>query len=205
MGGFDDNWPLVVYGEDVDLGMRINKTGYEIRCNRQAVVRHNSTTIHGIMQVLRKKFLTGRADFHLGKKHHDRLALEYPSWTAVGLILLLVSIGKSLIERQPTPLLLCPTALLLGILFQAFLTAKASKTGQQDIFHYALVIVFEAVFELGKIYKSLRNGQLLRMWTKFVYVDRQLLGERDKRIRQMWSCILALLFLAAFSGIHIFG
>ena len=205
VGGFDEDWPLVVYGEDVDLGMRFNQAGYEIHCNQQAVVRHNSATIHGTMQVLRKKFFTGRADYHLGKKHPDRLALEFPSWTALGLILLPIFIGKSLIELYLDPLLMFAAAISLGILFQAFLTAKASKTGQQDIFRYALVIIFEAVFEFGKICESLRNGQLRRMWTKFVYVDRQLLGERDKRIRQMWSFFLTLLFLVAFSGIHIFG
>jgi hypothetical protein len=204
VGGFDENWPLVVYGEDVDLGMRVNQTGYEIRCNQQAVVRHNSAAIHGIIQVLRKKFSTGRADYHLGKKHPDRLALEFPSWTVIGLFLLPILIGKSMVERYPVPLLMGSAAFLMGILFQAFLTAKAAKAGQQDVFRHALVIIFEAVFEFGKVYESLRNGQLRRLWTKFVYVDRQLIGERDKRIRQMWSCILALLFLAAFSGIHIF-
>ena len=34
-----------------------------------------------------------------------------------------------------------------------------------------------------------------RLWTKFVYVDRQLLGERDRRVRQMWACFVALLVL----------
>lgn len=205
VGGFDEDWPLVVYGEDVDLGMRFNQAGYEIRCNRQAVVRHNSATIHGTTQVLRKKFLTGRADYHLGKKHPDRVALEFPGWTAFGLILLPVFIWKSLTEQYLDPLLLFAAAISLGILFQAFLTAKSSKTGQQDIFRYAFVIIFEAVFEFGKICESFRNGHIRRMWTKFVYVDRQLLGERDKRIRQMWSFIFSLLFLVAFSGIHIFG
>ncbi len=189
IGGFDEGWELPVYGEDVDLGLRFNEAGFHIQCNPLAIVNHNSSSINSVWQVIRKKFLTGRADFYLGKKHPDRLALEYPGWVSVGLFLLPIAILKSSIVGNFAFTLLAVVVLLLGILFQALLTLIALKAEYKYLLRLVLVIIFEAMFEAGKHVQSLAKGKFKRLWTKFIYSEKQLLGERNKRIRQVWSIV----------------
>ena len=195
VGGFDETWPLAIYGEDVDLGLRVNEAGFQIKCNRQAIVRHNSSSVSSVRDVLRKKYHSGRADYYLGRRHSDHLAAEYPGWAAVGLLLFLVLIGKSLIARSPVPLLLLPLAICGGVLLQSLLTAKAGARDLRSILRQAGVILFEATFEAGCLVEALRHGDVRRLWTKFVYASRQLIGEREKRIRQAWALVLVMVLL----------
>lgn len=197
VGGFDESWPLMVYGEDVDLGLRVNEAGFRIRCNPQAIVKHNSITISSLRQVLRKKYMSGRADYYLGQKHPARLSPEFPGWSGMTLLLLSVLLLKGLIVHSILPMLGGVIWLLVSVLCQAILTARASRTGWPSILRHATVILFEAIFELGRLTESFRHGEVKRLWTKFVYVERQLVGERDKRIRQMWACVFAFLCLLA--------
>ena len=195
VGGFDENWPLVVYGEDVDLGLRVNEAGFRIQCNPEAIVKHNSTRISSWRQVMRKKYLSGRADYYLGQKHPACLSPEFPGWAGIAFSILFVLLLRSLITHSLFSMLWGAICLLAGVLCQAILTVRASRTGWPSVWRHAAVILFEAIFELGRLVESFRHGQVNRLWTKFVYVERQLLGERDKRIRQMWTCVFAFLCL----------
>jgi glycosyltransferase involved in cell wall biosynthesis len=199
-GAFKSDWPLKVYGEDVDLGLRVNKLGFRIACNSQAVVKHNSSEISSFNQVLRKKFLTGRADYYLEKQHPEQLAPEFPGWTGIAILLFLVALVRTWIFHSPSAVFWTAICILIGVLFQAYLTARATRTGTGSILRHAAVVFFEATFDLGRLFESFRHGAVYRLWTKFVYLDRQLLGERDKRIRQMWSYVLVFLCLFALFG-----
>jgi glycosyltransferase involved in cell wall biosynthesis len=200
VGGFDENWPLVVYGEDVDLGLRVKEAGFRIQCNPQALVEHNSTSISSMRQVLRKKYLSGRADYHLGRKHPACLTPEFPGWPGMTLLLFFVLLLRCLGAHSLLPMLWGAVCLSVGVLCQAILTARASRTGEPSALRHAAVILFEATFELGRLIESLRHGEVKRLWTKFVYIERQLVGERDKRIRQMWACVFAFLCLLVLLG-----
>ena len=197
VGGFDENWPLVVYGEDVDLGLRVNEAGFRIQCNPAAIVKHNSTLISSLRQVLRKKYLSGRADYYLGQKHPACLSPEFPGWPGMTLLVLFVLLLRSLVIGSSLSMLPGVIWLLVGVVCQAVLTARASRTGWRSILRHAAIILFEAIFELGRLTESFRHGEVKRLWTKFVYVERQLVGERNKRIRQMWACVVAFLCLLA--------
>ena len=197
VGGFDENWPLAVYGEDVDLGLRVNEAGFRIQCNPQAIVRHNCASISSLRQVLRKKYLTGRADYYLGQKHPVYLSPEFPGWPGMTLLVLFVLLLRSLVIGSFLSMLHGVIWLLVGVLCQSILTARASGTGGRSILRHTAVILFEAVFELGRLIESFRHGEVKRLWTKFLYMERQLVAERDKRIWQMWACVLAFLCLLA--------
>jgi len=197
-GGFDDTWPLVVYGEDVDLGIRINESGYKIVCNNQAVVRHNSTTLLSSKQVLLKKFRTGQADYYLGQKHSEKLSPEFPGWIAISILLFFVLLVKSLIVRSFCPIFFLIFFLLGGVACQSIFTIRATGTDWRSFLQHAAVILFEATFDVGRLSKAIRHGKFHRLWTKFVYVEQQLIGERNKRIRQVWAYVIITLLLIVF-------
>lgn len=196
IGGFDEDWPpAIFYGEDGDLGLRVNEAGFRIQCNPQAVVIHNSILVTSLRQVLRKKYLSGRATYYLAFKHPANVSSEFPGWVGMTGLLFLVLLLKGLIAHSLLPLLYLMVWLGVGVISQAILTARARRTGWLSILHHAAVILFEATFELGRLVELLHRGQVKGLWTKFVYVEGQLVGERDKRIRQMWASVLAFLCL----------
>lgn len=199
VGGFDEDWPLVVYGEDVDLGLRINNAGFRIRCNPKAVVRHNYSSVRSVNQAFLRKLQNGQADYYLGHKHPDCLSPEFPGWTGVALLLFVVLLVKSLATHSLYPMLLLAITLTVGVLCQATLMAMAGAAGWRTVPQHATVVLLEAAYEAGRLFESFRHGTVRRLWTKFVYVERQLVGERDKRVRQMWACVLALVCLLTLS------
>ena len=197
IGGFDNHWPLVVYGEDVDLGLRITQTGKQIACNPHAIVYHDSSNIRTIHQIVRKKWKTGQADFYLGKKHPDLLAYEFPDWISIFIISLPLMLIKSIWLQSLTPFILIGGLLLIGILIQSFFGAT-QKSIPSAWFGVFISTILENIFVAGRIKESAKHGAFHRIWKKFIYVEPQLLAERDRRIAQAWAIALCMVLVMVF-------
>lgn len=203
VGGFDEAFPLRVYGEDVDLGLRLGQAGYRLVAQPTAVVYHDRASLNTFSAALRKSVLTGRADFHLGRRHPRRLALEYPGVAALMLVLAVVGLIPWLTAGRLAPLLLPAVYGALYGLTTAALMVGLKRRSPLWLLPYWGVTLLELAFEAGRLLESLRHARLNRLWTKFVYVEAQLLAERERRIVQSWSlalaALLALLFLELWS------
>lgn len=199
IGGFDETLPLRVYGEDVDLGLRLTKAGYSLQCNPRARVLHSRETMKSLTAALHKMFSTGRADIHLGIRHQERLVLEFPLPLLCVALLLLVTIARLLMGYSLWSLLVPPAWLCLLVFLQSLLSALTSKDKLSNIPRWAAVTLLELSFEAGRLKEALVHGGLSRMWTKFVYLKEQLVAERQRRAVQMWAMVLSFLLLLAFS------
>lgn len=195
IGGFDETLPLRVYGEDVDLGLRLTKAGYRLQCNPRAKVLHSRETIRNLTVALRKMFYTGRADFHLGIRHPERLELEFPLPLLIVALLIVITIAQLLLGHSPWGLLVPPIWLCLLVFLQSLLSALVSGDKLSSISRRAGVTLLELSFEAGRLKEALAHGHLNRMWTKFVYLREQLLAERQRRAVQMWAMLLSFLLL----------
>lgn len=192
VGGFDEQFPLPVYGEDVDLGVRLTKAGYRLVTNPRAVVHHTRAGLNTFPAALRKSLKTGRADYHLGHRHPERLVAEYPGPLAVALLLAVLGTVVWLV-RQMTLGPIVPFAYLFSYLFLlATLTAIQQRLGWSKVLPFVGVALLEMAFECGRLFEVARHGGARRLWTKFVYVDVQLLAERDRRIVQSWSIFISM-------------
>jgi hypothetical protein len=195
IGGFAERFPLRVYGEDVDLGLRLRKMGYRILCNPDAVVLHHREALSTLRALLRKAFLTGRADYHLGELHPERLKPEFPLPVATTL-LLLTAVGSRVIASGAGILLAAPLVwLVLFLMTQAVLASTLEGRNASSLPYRAAAALLEVTFELGRLAEALPRLRLRRLWTKFVYVNEQLAAERPKRIVQMWSLLISLLIV----------
>jgi GT2 family glycosyltransferase len=195
IGGFDETLPVRVYGEDVDLGLRLGKAGYRIATNPKAVVYHDRAGLNTLRATLRKSFATGRADYHLGRRHPDRLALEFPNATIVAAALAVLGLVALFTAGRPLLLLLTLLCLLLYILISASLMLFIKSQSPLMLLSYMGVALLEVSFETGRLLESLRHAGLRRLWTKFVYVEAQLLAERERRVVQSWSLVIMLLLI----------
>jgi GT2 family glycosyltransferase len=195
VSGFDESNPLPVYGEDVDLGLRLGKRNYRIRCQPDAVVRHRRETLPNIKAALKKLFATGRADYYLGLKHPERVLPEFPPPSAIFILVSIVFILYALRAGNFLVLLFPLLFLILLIFLQSIILLIIEKDSPAVFPYRALAAIFEFVFEFGRVKESLKYADFSRLWTKFLYVEEQLAAERRRRIIQMWSIIFSLLLL----------
>lgn len=200
IGGFDETLPLRVYGEDVDFGLRLNKAGYLLRCAPRARVSHSRETVRGIFAAARKMFTTGRADVHLGERHPERIAAEFPSPALTAIVLFALEAVRLPAGRPPWTLILPVFWLCLCVFMQAVLSAAREGGGLRSVPQRAAAASLEVAFDLGRLMEAVRRGRVSRAWTKFVYVKEQFAAERERRIIQAWSALLSLLALLVAGG-----
>jgi GT2 family glycosyltransferase len=72
IGGFDESPPTRMGGEDVDIGVRLNRAGYHIVSNPRAVVWHARDHIRDLRPIMRSLFRFGRADVYLLRRYPER-------------------------------------------------------------------------------------------------------------------------------------
>jgi Glycosyltransferase like family 2 len=65
LGGFREDWPRRLGGDDVELGMRVNASGYAILCRPSAVVRHDRGTWARWGAVAERAWRWGAMDVHV--------------------------------------------------------------------------------------------------------------------------------------------
>lgn len=186
IGGFADEFPFTVYGEDVDLGLRLRRHGHRIFCNPRAVVLHDAQGLSSPSAMLRKAFRTGRADHHLGRIHPDRLVPEFPLPLATSLVLLVAAALRTMAGGALLTLAAPAMFLATFVVAQSVITKGAWPARFTAVF-------LELSFELGRLVSALPRLQLRRLWTKFIYVHEQLAAERPRRVVQSWAQMASLM------------
>lgn len=202
--GFDETMPKPLGGEDVDLGLRLTAKGYRIGCRKDIVVMHDRDSLPSLGAVLKKAARSGRSEVYLAERHSERVRLEFPQFLIVVLMLGLVALVCSLfsgISAWAWPVIFSiwffGARILLGpwprgVRGQgAFGADWAARFG---------AIAAEVAFDFGKIVMAIRARRFSRIWTKFVYLDDQLLAERDRRVVQVWVLLTGLVLAVGVAG-----
>jgi GT2 family glycosyltransferase len=198
LGGFDETLPGRLYGEDVDLGLRLTARGYAIRPAAGAVVLHNRVESFDYAAALRKAVLSARADVALGLRHPDRLALEFPGRITFFIFVLLACVLRAAVLGSWRPLLLAAVWLAVSWIIELAARLRRGDAGGHP-WTTVLAQGLDWTFEAAKLFHALRRGQWHRMFLKFVYVPEQLLAERERRIEEAWAAVGALLAMI-FAG-----
>lgn len=198
VGGFDESMPGRLYGEDVDLGLRITGRGHRLVTRPGARVGHPRAPGAGYAATLLRALRTGRADVALGRRHPARLVPEFPGLLTLGLLIALLGGFRALATHCTAALLVAPLWLVLAVLADA--AGRAALAGRRGVGALALflaVVGLECGFEAGKLAAALARGDLRRAATKFVYLPEQLVAERPRRAVQQWAVLLAGVAAAA--------
>lgn len=155
LGGFDVTLPFRLGADDTDLGLRLNNSGWELRCEPAARVRHDRRTWDGFLRVWRRAFRWGRLDVHLYyRRHADRLAWGAPRLTQ---LLVLVAASTAVVAARADsalPLLLAPIWLALVFVLQAVATVVAGP-GPRSVLVELAADVLGFGFELGTLCEGL--------------------------------------------------
>lgn len=184
-------------GEDVDIGYRITKLGYNIVCNSEAIVYHTRETWSKFTEFIEKTYRFGKGEYYLMKKHPEKTFVDVPKNFFIFIILSILFLIKAFINWNFL-LLIIPFSWLLGILFLQSIIAlkiKSVKGKWKDIGYLYSSLLFELIFEIGTIYHCIRNGSIKLLIRRFYYTRDQLFGRWYWGLIRMWSFIISLFIL----------
>jgi GT2 family glycosyltransferase len=196
--GFDETFLKAPGGEDVDLSIRINKSGYKIKCNPDAIIYHTKDTWNSFRRMHRRVFNYGRAHYHVISKHMDKVGREFPRIATMFIITFILLILKSIIITSVIPLFSILLFTMTVMCVQGIWVLKKNNISLTQLPKEIVAHWLDMTFEWGLIYESLKNKDLKGFYAKMIYSDRQLIYERDRKIIQAWSLaagfIVAILF-----------
>jgi glycosyltransferase involved in cell wall biosynthesis len=194
VGGFDERFPMPLYGEDVDLGMRLTKAGLCIATARQAIVLHSRESMDSYGRALRKAFRCGRADAFLCARYPDDSVIDYPGPVlTTGMVAMALIAAKGVAGILPA-LLVIPW-MAVG---QAALTVATTGGGLGSLPWRALAVLLDMAFEAGRLSVACRRWEKGAILRRFVYVHEQLVAERRLRVFQMYLVACGLTLIALF-------
>ena len=156
LGGFETEWPLKLGADDADLGLRLGRAGYRLRCNPNAVVFHTRETWNSFSAVWKRAFRWGRMDVHLYyRRHKDRVKVLFPGFRHLFLLLSLASVLEAIISLSPWPLFSPLAWLLLVLAFRTALTLMWERKRVGDFWKELVADVLGMAFELGTLFESI--------------------------------------------------
>jgi len=195
VGGFDETFPARPGGEDVDLGLRMNKAEYRIRCNSDAVVYHSKETWIPLGSMCRRLLDWGIAECYLMERHPDRIVTTLPRKSLIYLTTIALTCTLALLTGKRELTFILPVWIMTDLFLQSILQlAWAGRSLKQLPQQFvALLLVF--VNELGIVGGLIRRRQW-RYWTsQMLYTPGQMEGEWHFGGSKMWGLFLGIWFL----------
>lgn len=196
VGGFDANFPFRLGGDDTDLGIRINKAGYKIKMNPNAIVFHTRDTWNNSLAVLKRIFRWGRMDYYVFyKKHKDKISPTFPKPVIVFSFLLIFSFVKAIMNNILLGLSLPFIWLLLFLFLNALFKIVSSKDSLKIIFFEIPAQSLHFLFDFGTIIESIKNKNLLALFKGPLDDSRQVIILWNEKLREVWSIVFSTLFI----------
>jgi len=195
IGLFDENFPFRLGGDDVDLGLRVTKSGHLLRCNPEAIVYHSRETWTRGVGILSRALRWGRMEFHLLNKHRYLQQTDHPKLTILLSILLVGTGVLALITHHWWRWLSLPWIwLLLVWILEWIQNATAADTDRWHLGRLAAKVVVWC-YELGFCFESILRRQPRMILKRPLFHLGQLYAEWPQRVRRIWSVIIATAIL----------
>ena len=116
VGGFDVTFPFHLGCDDVDLGYRVTKMGYILRCNPQAKVYHSRTTWNNLWSVIKRSFRWGRMQYYLYRKFPEARVSSPPSFWGWAILVIILFSFQAFYLHNIAVLYLLPLLITISLL-----------------------------------------------------------------------------------------
>jgi len=195
VGGFDTEFPFRGGGDDTDLGIRINKAGYKIKMNPNAIVFHTRETWNDFVSIAERAFRWGRMDYYVFyKKHKDKISLIFGKPVTVFLLLLSISLIRTAISNWFA--LFLPLAWLLAFLSLTSLFKIISfKEPLKNICFEIPAQFLHLLFDFGTMLESIKNKSASAFFKAPLDDPRQAVILWSEKAREAWSIVLSVLIV----------
>lgn len=198
LGGFDESLPFRLGGDDVDLGLRLQRSGNALRVLPDALVVHPKEPWSHLRAILPRTWRWGRIEYHLALRHPDKLRPTPPFFAGTVLTFALACGAAAAVTGRPALLWMLPvwivTSTVLSTLF----------TGRRPFLSRYMAGWLERLYHIGAVWECLRHGSLGLLW-KGLILDDDLEGLFPAEPLQSWSNLLAALFVAVVGAVVVAG
>ena len=196
VGGFDTNFPFRLGGDDTDLGIRINKAGYKIKMNPNAIIFHTKETWNDFLAVVKRAFRWGRMDYYVFyKKHKDKISPTFPKPITVFSFLLILGFVKAITNNLLLGLSLPFIWLLFFLFLNALFKIISPRGSLKNIFFEILSQFLHFLFDSGTILESIKNKNLLAFLKAPLDDPRQVIILWNEKVGEVWSITFSTLFI----------
>jgi hypothetical protein len=191
LGGFDESLPFRLGGDDVDLGLRLKRSGNTLRVLPDALVVHPKEAWSSLGAIIPRTWRWGRVEYHLAVRHRDRVRPTPPFFTGNFLTLALACAAGTMLTGGVgllwMPLLWVLTSTLL-------LTLMTGWNGSTPFLWRYLSGWLQRVYHLGAAWEYLRAGSLRFLWESLI-LEEHLEDLFPAEPLQNWSNLLAALLV----------
>lgn len=193
VGGFDTSFSKPG-GEDVDLGFRLHKSGFQILCNPQAIAFHTKETWSTFSQVTDRFLRYGSADALLIKKHHCHSLFDFPMVSQFGVLLIFFSLLWAFLGSIVNILTPLTWLALTMVIHTTIGTIKSENKKTTWHIHTKQLILLTAL-DFGRLIGAFRHREPSALYKRIIFYDTQIASEWTGVIQSSWIFLLAL-FLA---------
>lgn len=197
LGGFDESLPFRLGGDDVDLGLRLQRSGNALRILPDALVVHPKAPWSRLGSILSRTWRWGRIEYHLALRHPERLYAAPPFFIATFVTVgLACGIGVALTGRTAL-LLMLPLWILASTLISTLLSDRQSSI---PFCRRYLAGWLERFYHFGSASEYLRAGSGRFLW-KALILDERLEKLFPAEPLTSWSNLLATFLVGLVGGV----
>jgi len=198
IGGFDKKFPIFG-GEDVDFGIRLNKQGFILKCNKDAIVYHSKETWIPVNAMIKRLWHYGSADFYLIDKHSDLTIGALPKKPVIAMVLLLFSIIMA--YKTLWFLLMLPVWAIIDTLLTALFAICFSKENKTTFLQQIVLQWLIIINEMGFIHRCILKRKPSYVFKDIVTFDPQISNILKNSAFNTWSnlTIFVIVFGIAFA------
>jgi hypothetical protein len=191
LGGFDESLPFRLGGDDVDLGLRLQRSGNALQVLSGALVVHPKEPWSRLTAILARTWRWGRIEYHLALRHPDKLRPTPPFFPGAVLTFGLACAAGAILTGRPALLWMLPLWILAVTLLSTLLIGWRSPVSFSTRYVAGWL---ERVYHLGTVREYLSAGSLRFLWEGLI-LEEHLEELFPAEPLQSWSHLLATLLV----------
>lgn len=204
VGGFDLTlgYPKIG-GEDVDLGFRLTKKGYEIYTNKNAVATHTIETWNSWSKNIRRLWSYGKADYFLMTKHSDSIFIDIPTSLVLLFIQLFVAILLAIFINKWIILFFPFISLFFSHFSYAISKCLQSKNIKKTFTYFVCPVIFY-IMDVAKAKECIKHKKFGLIFKRVKFLGKQFSLDWDELVASSWSNsigVFIFILLALYSSL----
>jgi glycosyltransferase involved in cell wall biosynthesis len=200
-GGFEENFPFRLGGDDLDLSLRVTKSGHLIKTNPKAVTYHTRDTWNSWRALLERAIRWGRMEYYICRNHRELPRRDLPRQEPLFLLFAIFSLILAALSRSVVPIFGLVLWAMLAYLFRSLLDHLAGQ--RRPLLYHSLAQIPGIVYQFACIFEHLRHKRLGILYKRMIFSVHHIQAIWSEEVRRMWASLLAfwtVLLLCALSS-----
>ena len=190
VGGFEENFPFRLGGDDLDLSLRVTTAGHWIKTNPQAVTYHTRDTWNSWKALLERTIRWGRMEYYICQNHPKLPRRDLPRREPLFLLFATFSLILAAVSKNVIPILGLVLWAMLTYLFRRLLDRFAGQ--RRPLLYHSLAQIPGIIYQLACIFEYLRHKRLDILYKRMIFSVHHIQAIWPEEVRRLWASLLAL-------------